>query len=48
MSGSGTTTLTVSNKEMIDIFKVVKSLKLLAQTVENEAKNKDLNLLVYY
>ena len=40
MSNSGTTTLTVSSKEMTDIFRVIKSLKFLAQTIGNETKKR--------
>ena len=45
MSNSGTTTLTVSSKEMTNIFKVIKSPKFLAQTIENETI-KEVDLLL--
>ena len=45
MFGSGTTTLTISNEEMNDVMKIVKSLeesslliKDVSQTIKNEAK----------
>ena len=45
ISGSGMTALIISNKEMIDIMKIVKSLKEsgllikdVIETIENEAK----------
>ena len=45
MSNSGTTTLTVSSKGMTIIFKVIKSPKFLAQTIENETI-KEVDLLL--
>ena len=41
ISGSGMTALIISNKEMIDIMKIVKSgllIKDVIETIENEAK----------
>ena len=47
MFGSGATTLIISNEEMIDIMKIIKSLeesglliKGVSETIKNEAKNK--------
>ena len=47
MFGSGTTTLIISNEEMNDIMKIVKSLeesglliKGVSKAIKNEAKNK--------
>ena len=47
MFGSGATTLIISNEEMIDIMKIIKSLeesglliKGFSETIQNEAKNK--------
>ena len=48
MRGSGTTTLTISNEEMNDIMKIVKSLeesglltKDISETIKNEAKKQN-------
>ena len=48
MRGSGTTTLTISNEEMNDIMKIVKSLeesglltKDVSETIKNEAKKQN-------
>ena len=48
MFGSGTTSLIISNEEMNDIMKIVKSLKKsgllikgVSQAIKNEAKNKE-------
>ena len=48
MFGSGTTSLIISNEEMNDIMKMVKSLKKsgllikgVSQAIKNEAKNKE-------
>ena len=48
MSGSGTTTLIISNKEMNDIMKIVKSLeesdlliKRVSETIKMKQKNKE-------
>ena len=45
MFGSGATTLIISNEEMIDIMKIIKSLeesglliKGVSETIKNEAK----------
>ena len=53
--GSGTTTLIISNDEMKDITRIVKSLedsglllKGVNETIQNEAKNKKEDLLVCY
>ena len=53
--GSGTTTLIISNDEMKDITRIVKSLedsglllKGVNETIQNEAKNKKEELLVCY
>ena len=47
MFGSGATTLIISNEEMIDIMKIIKSLeesglliKGVSETIQNEAKTK--------
>ena len=53
--GSGNTTLIISNNEMVDLIKIVKSLdnsgflvKGLTETVQNEIKNKKEDFLVCY
>ena len=52
--GSGnTTTLVISNDEIHNIIKIVKSLEdsgllLVTETVQNEVKNKKENFLVCY
>ena len=53
MFGSGTTTLTISNEEMNDIIKIVKSLeesglliKGVSKTIQNEAKKGFLSMLL--
>ena len=55
MFGSGNTTLTISNEEMNDIMKIVKSLeesdlliKDFSETIQNEAKNKKEGFSVCY
>ena len=55
MFGCGTTTWIISNGEMNDITKIVKSLeesglfiKGVGKTIKNEANNKKANLSVYY
>ena len=55
MSGSGTITLIISNEEMNDIMKIVKSLeesvlltKGVRETIKNEAKIKKAHFLAYY
>ena len=55
MFGSGMTTLIVSNEEMNDIMKIVKSLeksglliKDIYETIKNEAKNKKADFSIYY
>ena len=49
------TTLIISNEEMDDIMKIVKSLeesglliKDASETIQNEAKNKKVNILACY
>ena len=53
--GFGTTTLMISNFEMIDIVKIFKCLedsglllKGVSETIQNEAKNKKEDFLVCY
>ena len=56
MSGSGTTALIISNEEMNDIMKIVKSLgesgllvkKALAKRLKMNRKNKNENFLDRY
>ena len=55
MLGSGTTTLIISNKEMKDIMKIVKSfkdysllIKIFTQTIKMKQKNKEMDLLAGY
>ena len=55
MLGSGMATLIISNDEMNDILKVVKSLensglllKGVSETIQHETKNKDEDFLVCY
>ena len=55
MFGSGNTTLIISNEEMNDIMKIVKSLeesdlliKDFSETIQNEAKNKKEGFSVCY
>ena len=52
---SGTTTLTISNEEMEDIMKIIKSiedsgisLKGVTETIRNKNKNKKEDFLVCY
>ena len=53
--GSGTTALIISNEELDDIMKIVKSLKesglrikYFSETIKNKAKNKNVDFLVCY
>ena len=56
--GSGTKSLIISNEEMKDITKIVKSLeellnywlliKGISETIKNEAKGKKTDLLEFY
>ena len=53
--GSGFTTLIISNEEVNDILKIIKSLeesgsliKGIGETIKNEAKNKKEDFLEYY
>ena len=56
--GSGTKSLIISNEEMKDITKIVKSLeellnywlliKEISETIKNEAKGKKTDLLEFY
>ena len=55
MLGLGTTTLIISNKEMKDIMKIVKSfkdssllIKIFTQTIKMKQKNKEMDLLAGY
>ena len=55
MLGSGATILIISNDEMDDILKIVKSLetsgvllKGVSETIQHEAKNKEEDFLVCY
>ena len=55
MLGSGMTTLIISNDEINDILKIVKSLensglllKGVSETIQHEAKNKEEDFLVCY
>ena len=55
MFGSGTTTLIISNDEMVEILKIVKSLedsnvllKGVNETIQHEAKEQRGDLLVCY
>ena len=47
MLGSGTTTLIISNDEMDDLLKIVKSLELVKQ-FNMKLKNKEEDFLVCY
>ena len=53
--GSGTTAVIISNGELDDIMKIVKSLKesglrikYVSETIKNKAKNKNVDFLVCY
>ena len=55
MFGFGTTTLIISNEEMNDTMKIVKSLeesslliKGVSETIKNDAKNNKVNFSVCY